>query len=303
MLVKLCVVCGAEFDAYRPNQRYCSGCRQEGRRRRERKSGDLFALPPVSPTTFVRKSITKALDGECAVIISDLQYPFHDQKTWRAVVGFIDDFDPDLIVWNGDIGDFYSISVFDKNPKRAFNLSDELWGLERFLASYRMRWGDAKHYFILGNHEERLESFIKKTPELTGLVDLDSVLHLSAQEFNVLPYGGILEYLGFAITHGTRFSSLPNGTAKMHAQTIGGSGVVGHSHRLGSYTYTDLRGTHTFFEGGCLCRLDPDYVKQRPPNWQQGFLYMVAHKNKAHCRLVHIYDDGFWAEGKFYGRK
>ncbi len=300
-LVKFCAICGAEFNAYHKDQLYCDACKKEGRRRRDNK----MTLPALTPVSFVRKHITKALDGERIVIVSDLQHPFHDLKTWLAVARFIDDFQPHIIVWNGDIGDFYGISSFDKNPQRGFTFADEMSLLRQFLYIGRDGWHQAEHYFIMGNHEHRMEWFLKRTPELSGLVDIDSVLKLKENGFNLLPYGGVLDYLGFAITHGTRYSSLPNGTAKQHAQTIGGSGVVGHSHRMGQWTYTDMRGTHTFYESGCLCRLDPDYIPQRPPNWQQGFMAGIAYNNAVHLHHIAIYEDGFYGAftGEFYAKK
>jgi hypothetical protein len=299
-LVKACELCGQEYEAYRPTDKYCRGCRAEGRRRRERVKD--FALPALCPVSFVRKKIDKAPDGERIVIVSDLQFPFHDERTWGAVRRFVNDFQPNIIVWNGDVGDMYSISCFDKNPRRAFTFADEMIALRIFLFEHRARWASATHYFLFGNHEDRAQTYLRQHPELAGLVDLRSILQLI--DFNVVPYGGVVDYVGLAITHGTRYSSLPNGTARMHAQTIGGSGVVGHSHRVGRWTYTDLRGTHTFYESGCLCRLDPDYIRQRPPNWQQGFIAGIVHRNKVHLHPMAIYDDGFYGAltGEFYAR-
>jgi len=301
-IVKFCEICGCEYDAYHKDQKYCEGCRQEGRRRRDR-SPD-FRLPPMTPVDFIRKTISDAPDGQRIAIVSDLHYPFHDARTWAAVERFLDNFEPDITVWNGDIADFYSISMFDKNPQRAFTFADEISELGALISPYPARW-PGNHYFIMGNHEHRLEWYLKKNPELSGLVDLDSLLHLKDRGFTLMPYGGVLDYLGFAITHGTRYSSIPNGTARMHKDMIGGSGVVGHSHRMGQWTYTDMRGTHTFYESGCLCRLDPDYIRQRPPNWQQGFFAGIAHSGAVHLHHMAIYDDGFFGAftGKFYSRK
>jgi hypothetical protein len=179
----------------------------------------------------VRAEVTSAPNGEKIVVISDLHYPFLDRKTWGGVVKFIDDFHPDKIVWNGDIGDFYNISVFDKSRRR-FDFVDEMSGLREFLALCRKSWAFAEHYYLDGNHESRLDDALKRT-ELGRIASIESVLGLKEMDFIHLPYGGVLNYLGCAITHGTRYSSLPNGTARVHSVMIGGSGVTGHSHRVG----------------------------------------------------------------------
>jgi hypothetical protein len=176
-------------------------------------------------------------------------------------------------------------------------------GLREFLALCRKSWAFAEHYYLDGNHESRLDDALKRT-ELGRIASIESVLGLKEMDFIHLPYGGVLNYLGCAITHGTRYSSLPNGTARVHSVMIGGSGVTGHSHRVGRWSYTDLRGSHTFYEGGCLCRLDPDWVKQRPPNWQQGFMAGVVQGGRVHWQQVTVYEDGFFGPftERFYKR-
>ena len=304
MIVKLCEICGAEYDARHSKQRYCLECRDEAKRRRQRISHSARFPMPVPSVDYVRKDIKEAKDGTKLVIVSDLHYPFIDERTWRAVRHFIDDFQPNVMAWNGDIGDFYNISFFDKNPARGFALKDEVRELRNFLYQHRQRWPDTEHYYLKGNHEERLETYIKKNPELEGLISLEAILHLKQMEFTVLPWGGILNYLGFSITHGNKVSSLPNGTARMHAVPpggIGGSGVVAHSHRRGMWVWTDMHGTHSFYESGCLSRLDPDYVRGTP-NWQWGFMAATVYRQKLHLDQVAIYDDGFAVQGEFYKR-
>jgi predicted phosphodiesterase len=298
LTIKLCSICGQEFDAYRDQDRYCGDpCRGEAKRRRERK----FALPPIDPPTFVRKEIKRAADGTRLVIVSDLHYPFHDQRIWGAVTRFIDDFNPNVLVWNGDVSDVYSLSVFNKNPLREFTFAQETNSFKGFLTAHRERWNDAEQYYIYGNHEDRWDFHIARhTPELAGLISFSRAIGMDDLHISTIPYGGLLNYLGFAITHGSRISSLPSGTARAHAISVGGSGVVGHSHRVGCYSFTDLRGQHAWLESGCLCRLDPDWVKQRPTNWQHGFVIGSVYGNKLYLTPIYIYAHGFSINGEFY---
>jgi hypothetical protein len=255
----------------------------------------------MDPPTFVRKEVKRSADDTRLVIVSDLQYPFHDQRIWAAVSRFIDDFDPNVMVWNGDIADVYSLSVFNKNPLREFNFAQETNYFKQFMTDHRERWNNAQHYYLYGNHEDRWDQHIsRRTPELAGLINFNRAIGLDDLGIHSLPYGGVLDYLGFAITHGSRVSSLPSGTARAHAIAVGGSGVVGHSHRVGCYSFTDLRGQHAWLEQGCLCRLDPDWVKQRPTNWQHGFVIGTVYDNKLYLTQILIYAKGFVVNGEFY---
>jgi hypothetical protein len=62
----------------------------------------------------------------------------------------------------------------------------------------------------------------------------------------------------------------------------GGCGLCAHSHRIGEYLKRNRFGTWGWWEGGCLCDLNPDYVTN--PDWHQGFT------------LVHFKGKRFWVE-------
>ena len=62
----------------------------------------------------------------------------------------------------------------------------------------------------------------------------------------------------------------------------GGCGITGHCHRGGSFLKTDRFGVWGWWEGFCLCHLNPDWIKN--PNWQQGIT------------LVHFIGKRFWVE-------
>ena len=81
------------------------------------------------------------------------------------VSGFLEfckDEQPDIIVLNGDIVDFYELSSFDKNPQRLFNLQDEIDQCRNFLRKLRFVCKSSKIVYILGNHEDRLRKVLWK---------------------------------------------------------------------------------------------------------------------------------------------
>ena len=48
------------------------------------------------------------------------------------------------------------------------------------------------------------------------------------------------------------------------------SGISGHTHRLAPYKKSGYT-PRVWWEQGCLCRLDPDYIIGKP-NWEQGVM-------------------------------
>ena len=66
------------------------------------------------------------------------------------------------------------------------------------------------------------------------------------------------------------------------------------------HSWSDSKGSHTWYEMGTLARLDPDWTSE--PDWQQGFLYGTVHNNRFHVSNPAIYSDGFMAMGGFYRR-
>src|SRR3972149_1202301 len=115
------------------------------------------------------------VEGERAVYMADLQIPFHDVPLVKPHLAFIRDFHPRRVFLKGDIGDIYSISVFDKNPTRRFHLEDEAKAVRDFLDELRDSLDrDASVYFLDGNHEWRLiRELMKAGGEFYGLVDED----------------------------------------------------------------------------------------------------------------------------------
>ena len=245
-------------------------------------------------------------EGTKVVSLSDTQYPFVDEPLVAAVERFMSDWQPDDILYNGDISDMYEISDFDKNPSRQFNLMDELTMTRAFLERHAVICPDAERYFIFGNHEDRLRRYIwKHAGAVADLVrPLEEALGLDEQGIKYVTYGKHVEYLGFVFTHGNFVSSGSGMTARKHLAAYGSSGAHGHTHRLGSISKTDMNGrTHTFMEQGCLCRVDLEY-NRGVADWQQGFLIGTVHGGALHPQLIHVIEAhgqrGFVADGRYY---
>lgn len=86
------------------------------------------------------------------VVISDIHFPYQDDKAIKAALDFIKTNPVDTIILNGDILDFYDVSSFDKDPDRINSLQKEIDMAQKFFKKLRTIKPDARIVFIKGNH-------------------------------------------------------------------------------------------------------------------------------------------------------
>lgn len=220
---------------------------------------------------------------------SDVQYPFMDKQADKVLDSFIQEFKPDVAILNGDGLDAYSVGKYTPNPERAERLSDDIAGWRAYLERKTAALGPAciKHYNG-GNHEDRIRRYVAdKAPQLAGLpgLTIPDLMGLGTSQagnrtpwtytpyWNPMADGGVPGYSlhGVLFTHGVRVAKWSGMTAKLHWEKFGGSGVIGHTHRLGEFYHRNYRGEHQdkWIEGGCMCSLQPEYDSF--PDWQHGF--------------------------------
>lgn len=211
------------------------------------------------------------------IVISDIHYPYHDAKAIKCVLDFIQDKDIDIIILNGDILDFYDVSSFDKDPDRVNSLQKEIDMSTKFFKKLRTIKPDARIVFIKGNHEFRLERYLKKHPELYSLDALKLPNLLDLKKYNIEYSDKGIKLGNLKIIHGDMVRKFSCYTARGELEKHDSSGVSSHTHRGGVYYYRTPERYLAWFESFCLCDLNPEYINE--PNWQQGFLYGYVEKD------------------------
>ena len=89
-----------------------------------------------------------------AAVLQDTHHPYHDQRVLREVELFLGEIQPTLMLYPGDMSDFYGLSKFDKNPKRRGRLQEELNLTAGMFKRHREMLPNARMIFQLGNHED-----------------------------------------------------------------------------------------------------------------------------------------------------
>lgn len=244
----------------------------------------------LAPSTTHEKSGTR-LDVRRALIIGDIQFPWHDETALELVLRIAKDTQPDCVVLNGDITDCVYLSAFDKNPAHGPEILSLEIALARGLLA-RLDWIEQK-WWLGGNHEDRWRRQIWRARSQDNVL-LSAVHALKVESFDQLigmwdfgfrwlPYVSYVDLGHLMITHGELVSVHSGVSAKRHYEKYGRSVVIGHTHRQGAYTKTTRDGIHGAWETGCLCRLDPQWSFF--PNWQQGFIIVDV---SPHTGFFHV---------------
>lgn len=222
------------------------------------------------------------------VVLSDIHFPYNDDKALKAVYNFLSNTHVDTIILNGDILDFYDVSSFDKDPSRINSLQKEIDMAQKFFKKLRSLAPKARIIFVKGNHEDRIERYLRKHPELYSLdaLKLPNLLNLDNYVIEYKDKGFKLG--GLKIIHGDIVRKFSGYTARGELEKHDSSGICGHVHRLSCYYYRTPERYLAWYESGCLCDLNPEYINE--PNWQQGFLYGYVEKDSFAVTPIPIVD-------------
>lgn len=246
----------------------------------------------------ILKGIKPEVETKKVFVINDVHVPFQNNTMIEGVVNLLEDEQPDEIILNGDMVDFYDLSSFDKDPSRIDNLQNELDILSAMLHIFRSACPDAKITYVVGNHEDRLRKYLwKKAPALNSLRSLKLEEILKTDELGI---SLVKKYVlnGFTFVHGEIVRQHSSYSAKAEYDKRNCSGMSAHVHRLGVYYKTTSSGTFGWWENGCGCNLDPEYVEE--PNWQNGFAMVYFDDNAFDVHQIYVNKGKFRFNGKVY---
>lgn len=269
------------YEAARGFIRYVRG--ENGQK--TRKSATAKREPkPACPPSSAEPWTPFDLGSGCRVLsLSDVHVPYHDRTALQKAVAFAKrKHRPNVLLLNGDYGDFFTVSRFDRDPKRR-DLRGEIDLQKQGLAWLRSQFPKARFVFKLGNHEERWAKFVwSKAAELW---DLDEVQLHTLLEFDRLGIERVDDEPVMAgqlpILHGHEIGKgifSPVNPARGAFLRTNHTVLIGHLHRSSTHAETDLWHSATMaWSQGCLCELTPGYA--RVNRWNHGFSVVEVAKN------------------------
>lgn len=218
----------------------------------------------------------RTLENGIVAVASDFHVPFQDEEAVNAFIGYCREVKPDVIVINGDLVDMYMLSKFAKGEGR--NPMSEIEEAREILSALADECADSDIYYVIGNHEQRLEkTILTKAPELASLIeDVFSIFKLD--KIAVYGCGTLTINDNFVFKHGTLLGNKSGLSAIKEMENAYLSGASGHTHRLAKYIARKAGRKFIWLETGCMCSMEPEYMLN--PNWQQGFAMIQFEDSK-----------------------
>ena len=209
------------------------------------------------------------------IALFDIHHPLHDKACMNIVTEFAEDFKPDNIVYGGDQEQFDTISSFNtrkpkltegKRLKREYKgfQTDILDRIENVLPK------KCKKYYMIGNHEYRVERLIEKFPQYEGFIEIANNLNL--EDYTIIPFNDVFNIGDMHFAHGWYWNKY---YAEKTLRVVQKMVFVGHVHT--PQLHTAMSPVYTLPKQcvgvGCLCNMNPEYMENRPNTWVHQFLF------------------------------
>lgn len=250
-----------------------------------KKPGKAGQKPQMPPSKAENWEPVDMGAGISIAVLSDIHIPFHDETALAAAVAYSVDRKPDVLLINGDYGDFYAQSRFLKNPKSR-DFKGELTAMRDGLAWLRAELGSKTRIILKkGNHDERWDHWIwNHYAEIADepLMQFETWLHCEQHGVEVIGdqrpimAGELPIFHGHELPKGmTNPVNMARGAFLRTCHTV----LVGHGHRSSSHTEPDLWHKEvSVWSTGCLCGMHPEYA--RINKWNHGFAFVEVAKDR-----------------------
>lgn len=210
-------------------------------------------------------------------ILPDIHIPFHDEAALEIALTHIHGWRPTHILLNGDTGDFYASSDFDRDPARRHLLGEEMEQVTEFLVTLKKEFPKSKVIYKCGNHDDRIRRYIwGNAPELAGIptCTLQSFLKLDQLGIPFVPSSARIKLGALTVIHGHEYKTKYSGGLVNPATTLFRKAkcliLCSHHHQSNRHSERTADGKlMTAWTTGCLCDLNPDWNPLN--NWSHGF--------------------------------
>jgi predicted phosphodiesterase len=240
------------------------------------------------------------LDGHILVGSDSHYYPGIVSAAHRAFLEFAREFNPKLIVKNGDELDFPTISRFAHGWEKRPTVAEELEYANAMLGEIEKSAPNARLAWPVGNHDSRLETRIATSaPELAQMKGVHLRDHFNPRWE---PCFAVFVNNDVVIKHRIKGGIYaPRNNTLLGGKTV----ITGHLHSQKVWPHTDYQGTRWGVDAGTMA--DPygpqfyGYTELSPLDWRSGFCLLTFVKGKL------LMPELIWVSGKdtvqFRGRE
>ena len=175
---------------------------------------------------------------------------------------------PHGIIYLGDVTEMSSLSHFDSNKQRKMEGRRYRRDIDSTRTLLDRHSKFAKEFiYCIGNHEQRVETYLDYHPECEETMDYVRDTGLVERGMEVIPYNRVKKLGKALFTHG-------HITTKYHAASMAQlyqrSIFYGHTHDCQSHSVVspvDFKEVRMAESLGCLCGLNPAWLRGRPNRW------------------------------------
>lgn len=262
----------------------------------------------ITPYNRARK---RRRQEQLTLVAGDAQIPFEDPAAVEVFQQAVLDEQPDNVVFVGDMIDLNAVSRWGTRPEWVGTTQAAIDDYHNLLAQTRANAPNARITVVHGNHEQRLDDYVRKNAmEVLGLRRANM-----PHELAVLTLQNLVRYEDLAVES---IDGYPNGTLWLedNLKFIHGTGtrkggsnaagylakerettIYGHSHRmeLAYRTFAKKVGSLTIAAAspGCLAKIDGSVpgvnhsidaqgkMVPKASDWQQGML-RIEHTPTTH---------------------
>lgn len=274
------------WDSIRSSIRYYRG--QNGKRHRIEITDKTYFKPVGKDCPFdsLPEGLTELKDykpfqitGSRILAFADPHIPYYVKRELGVTIGYGKAMGIDTVLIGGDFIDFYSLSFWQNDPRRR-DIANELRTAWTVLDYIRQTFPKAQIVYIRGNHEERLERYLRvKAPELLGYEALELEKMIKAEDYgvDVVPSRHIVKIGKYLhVLHGHefgRFISTPVNPARTLYLKGKEIAMCFHYHQTSEHNEKSMAEKNiACWSVGGLCDMHPEYM---PINkWNYGFAYI-----------------------------
>jgi hypothetical protein len=248
----------------------------------------------------------------------DTHYPAIHKPTFDAMMDFITRNQEKIagFYFGGDQLDNAEISHFNSNkplykPVGSYEKNTRDFDNKVLKPVEDILPEDAERIWQLGNHDDWENQLVAEKPELQGTLERVKLLDLEERGWTVIPCGGSYKLGKLTMIHGETLTGIGNQAPQAHArkavEVYAGNILFGHVHSPQTFTKILPHHKGDRWQGTCapvLCTVNPQYIRNRPVAWLNGFVIVETLPGGAFNLYSVIVTNGkFSFAGEVYGGK
>lgn len=201
---------------------------------------------------------------------SDIHFPLHDDRSLACAEEILADVAPTTVIYIGDGLQMDSVSHWLQDKRRSLEgqrLLRDYEGFNKILDRHQEIAPNAEFVYILGNHEDWVQQYLDLHPEMEGMLEVENGLRFRERGFQVVPFGQVYQVGRLTYMHGVYTNEHH---AKATVLAFRRNIRYGHTHDVQQHTLVsplDVEDKITAMSIGCLCNINPQYMRLRPNRW------------------------------------